>query len=285
MSAERNSEIRQLVLAKSIYLHGCNHASCKDSVSRMLAIHHFDNAIEMVLKCAAGKQGLTPERRHFYFEELLEKVSDLPLKNQVKDLHQARNIVQHQGDIPSVESVIKYQGYTEDFLRGVCSGFGVLYEELSLSGLLERESLREPLLKAEQAFERGEFRECIELCDGALMAAVFEDTDLFRNAGALTSYWGASKELEQVLSTDYAEKYKEKEYYNLVRDFRGAILRLGQATTTMQFLGEYRMQFLKHRRIAEATEDASDEELRGNAAFCLSFVINLFLKWQEEGVL
>ena len=111
MGRESNLEIRQLVLAKSLYLHGCGHASCKDSVSRMLAIHHFENAVEIVLKCVAAKQGITPEKKYFYFEELLDKVSDLPLKEQVRGLHYVRNIVQHQGDIPSVESVIKYQGY------------------------------------------------------------------------------------------------------------------------------------------------------------------------------
>lgn len=285
MGRESNSEIRQLVLAKSLYLHGCSHASCKDSVSRMLAIHHFDNAVEMVLKCMAAKRGITPEKRYFYFEELLDKVSDLPLKEQVRGLHQVRNIVQHQGDIPSVESVIKYQGYTEDFFREVCTRvFNVSYEELHLSELVESEPLREQLLKAEQAFGRGEFRECIELCDDALIAAVFEEADLFYTAGVLTGYWGASEELRRVLSDDYPEKYREKDYYELVKELRGAIVQWGQATTGMQFLGEYRMDFLKHRRMVETSADASDEQLRGNAEFCLSFVTNLVLKWQEEGI-
>jgi len=286
MSRESNSELRQMVLAKSLYLHGCSHASCKDSVSRMLAIHHFDNAVEIVLKCMAAKQGITPEKKYFYFEELLDKVSDLPLKEQVKGLHQVRNIVQHQGDIPSVESVIKYQGYTEDFFKEVCiQAFNVSYGELYLSELVESEPLREQLLKAEQAFGRGEFRECIELCDDALIAAVFEEADLFYTAGMLTGYWGASEELRRVLSDDYPEKYREKDYYELVKELRGAIVQWGQATTGMQFLGEYRMGFLKHRRIVETSADASDEQLRGNAEFCLSFVTNLILKWQEEGVL
>ncbi|MBF8303207.1 MAG: hypothetical protein HW396_1488 [Candidatus Dadabacteria bacterium] len=59
------SEIRRLVLAKKLYLHGCGHASAKDEVSRMLAIHNFDNAVEIVLKCVATKQELKPAGKYF----------------------------------------------------------------------------------------------------------------------------------------------------------------------------------------------------------------------------
>lgn len=285
MSEERNSEIRRLVLAKGLYLHGCSHASCTDSVSRMLAIHHFDNAIEMVLKCVATKQGIIPKRQYFSFEELLKRIGDLPLKEQVRGLHQVRNIVQHQGDIPSVESVIKYKGYAEDFFREVCSQeFNVSYEQLHLSALVEGEALGEQLLRAEQALETGDLKRCIELCDDVLISAIFDEADLFIAAGLLTGYWGASEELRTVLSNNYLERYREKEYYDLARELRGAVLQWGQATTGMQFLGEYRMDFLKHRLIVKTLEDLSGKELGESAEFCLSFVTSLILKWQEEGV-
>ena len=285
MSANRSSEIRQLVLAKSLYLHGCSHASCKDNVSRMLAIHHFDNAIEMVLKCVAAKRGVTPREKHFYFEELLQKVDDVPLREQVRGLHQVRNIVQHQGDIPSVESVVKHKGYTEDFFREVCSQvFNISYEQLHLSELVESEPLREGLLKAEQAFENGDFKQCIALCDDMLISATFDEADLFYLAEVLTGYWGAAEELRMVLNEDYLQKYREKDYYDLARELRGAILQWGQAATGMQFLGEYRVDFLKHRQIVETSEDLSGKELKDSAEFCLSFVTGLILKWQEEGV-
>mgnify|MGYP000128211563 CR=1 FL=1 len=285
MGKESNLEIRQLVLAKCLYLHGCDHASRKDSVSRMLAIHHFDNAVEIVLKCVAVKQGIKPEKKYFYFEELLDKIKELPLKEQMRGLHNLRNIIQHQGDIPSAESVIKYQGYTMDFFKEVCHQFfNISYEELYLSDLIEKERLRETLLKAEQAFGKEEFIECIELCDDALIAAVFEETDIFGAAGMLTGYWGASEGLKRVLSDDYLERYREKEYYEPVKDLREAIIRLGQAVTTMQFLDEYRVDFLRFRQIIETPADAFDEQLREKAEFCLRFVTNLILKWQEEGL-
>lgn len=282
---QNTSEIKRLVLAKALYLHGCAHAFRSDSVSRMLAIHHFDNAIEIILKTLATRKRVGPERQYFNFPELLKKIVDLPLKEQLSDLHSARNNIQHQGDIPSIESVIKYKGYTEDFFREVCyDQFNISYERLFLSQLIDNQALRSKAIKAEEAFERQEHKLCIVQCDEVLLSAVFEEADLFSSAGELTGYWGASDELRAVLRENYAEKYKGKDFYDLARELRGAILQWGQAATGMQFLDEYRMDFLKHRQMVKALDDLSDSELRDNAEFSLNFVTGLILKWQEQGV-
>ncbi len=283
MKKKKNSEIRRLVLAKKLYLHGCIHVSTKDKVSRMLSIHHFDNAIEIVLKCVATKQGLKSERKYFHFWELLKKIKDLPLKEQIRDLHEIRNIIQHQGDIPSMESVIKYKGYVEDFFKRVCSEiFDVSYEKLYLSELIENKKLKEKVSEAEAAFEKGGYKRCIELCDDALTSTTFEEADIFRIAGMLTGYWGASEELKMVISKDYPEKYKGKDFFELAKELSKALLQLGQAATGMQFLNEYKMDFLKHRRIRETLGNLSDNELRESAESSLHFITNLILKWQEE---
>lgn len=280
--SEDGSEIKRLVLAKSLYLHGCTHATNKDNVSRMVAIHHFDNAIEMVLKCAVAKKDKKPER---YFEGLLGQVRDLTLSEQMRKLHRLRNDVQHAGDIPSVDSVIKYKGYAEDFFREVCDKiFGFSYDELFLSELIGNENLREQVRKAEEAFEKGEFERCVKLCDDAFISATFEEADIFFKAGVLTGYWGASEELKTVLEEDYPEKFRDKEYYNLAKELCGAIKQWGQATTGMQFLDEYRVDFIKYRQIVESTEEFTEEKLKDHAQFCLNFVTSVVLKWQAEGL-
>lgn len=282
---QNTSEIKRLVLAKALYLHGCAHAFRGDSVSRMLAIHHFDNAIEIILKTLATRKRVRPNKQYFDFPELLKKIVDLPLKEQLRDLHSVRNNIQHQGDIPSIESVIKYKGYTEDFLREICNDqFNISYEQLFLSQLIDSEALRSQAIKAEEAFEKQEYKLCIEQCDEVLLSTVFEKADVFFAAGELTGCWGASDELRAVLRENYAEKYKGEDFYDLARELRGAILQWGQAATSMQFLDEYRMDFLKHRQMVKALDELSDSELRDNAELSLNFVIGLILKWQEQGV-
>jgi hypothetical protein len=283
---EKGSEIRRLMLAKSLYLHGYVHASTADSISRMVAIHHFDNAIEIVLKSIATKRDLRSKKKYVYFEGLLDNIPSLPLKDQMRGLHRLRNSIQHGADIPSMESVVKYKAYTEDFFRTVCDEIlNIPYDELFLSDLIENENLRNQVREAEEAFERGKFKRCIELCDDALISATFDEADIFYSAGELTGYWGASEELRAVLRADYPERYREEGCcYELAKELRGAIVQWGQATTGMQFLDEYRADFLKHRRIVETLGELSEEELRDNAEFCLNFAMNLILKWQEEGI-
>ena len=116
------------------------------------------------------------------------------------------------------------------------------------------------------------------------MSATLMKRTFSRNAGLLTGYWGASEEMRTVLKQDYLEKYRQKDFFELAKELRGALIQWGQATTGMQFLDEYRMEFLKHRRIVEALKDLPDEELKRSAELSLNFVTSLILKWQEEGL-
>jgi len=82
------SEIKRLVLAKGIYRHGCWHAMNKDEISRILAVHHFDFAVEIVLRCLATKyKVLKSPRQELTFkklwEEIVKKGAILPLEEQI----------------------------------------------------------------------------------------------------------------------------------------------------------------------------------------------------------
>ena len=284
---KKNNLIKRLVLAKKLYLHGCYHAKEIDQISRMLAIHHFDNAVEIVLKCIATKQGIEPERKYFSFEELLDKIKDLPLKEEIRNLHSLRNHVQHSGDVPSIEPVIKYKGYVEDFFRKVCERFFPLpYEELRLASLIENENLKEKVTSAEEAFEKERYRECIELCNNAFIAAVNEEFDLPYKAGLLTGLWGGAEDLAKVIDENYAKKYqREPLLYELAKDLSKAIRQLGKGVSTMQFLDEYKMDFLNHMETVKNLTVIPESELKDRALLSLNFITDVILKWQEEGIL
>ena len=150
--------------------------------------------------------------------------------------------------------------------------------------MIGNKRLKEQVRIADEAFGKGEFKKCIELCDDAFMSATFEEADVFYSAGMLTGYWGASEELKKVLREEYPEKYRDTDRYDLAHELRGAIIQWGQAATGMQFLEEYRMDFLRYRRIAETAEQLSADELKDGAQFCLHFVTSVILKWQEQGL-
>ncbi|MCI0330164.1 MAG: hypothetical protein L0196_04335 [candidate division Zixibacteria bacterium] len=257
----------------------------------MLAILNFDYSVEMILKCVATTHNIISSARGDYkfkdlWDEIVKKGLILPLKGQIFALHELRNIVQHQGSIPSIEDVSKNKTYTQDFIGSVCSEIMNLpFEKLYLSVLIKNEKLRTKILDAEKALDKQELKKCIKLCEEALKLAFFEESDVFELAGELTGYLGASKELKKVISNNYPEQYKEKDYYLPTRDLSRALLQLGQGVASMQFLDEYRIDFLKHRRAFETLNNLSDKELQSFAESSLSFITNLFLKWQEDEIL
>lgn len=251
----------------------------------MLAIHHFDQAVEMTLKCVATKRQIKPRKKFFTFNELVKNLVDLPLIKQMESLHEVRNIIQHQGDIPDEETVIKYKGYTQEFLKEVVKNeFGISFDELSLASLIEDEELRKTIQKAEEYFKKGEYQKCIEQTLEVL-TKVIDTADIFGKAGVLTAYFGASDELKRIISKDYPKKYTGKEIQTLAGDVSKAMLQLGQASTSMQFLGEYKGRFLKFVQLIENLSAIPKDELKEKAQFSLNFVIELLLKWQEEGLL
>ena len=101
----------------------------------------------------------------------------------------------------------------------------------------------------------------------------------------LTAYFGAAEELKRVISEDYAERYRGKEFYPLAKDLSKAIVQLGQAATSMQFLDRFRSSFLRFMELMNNLETIAETDLKEKARLALNFVIELILKWQEEGLL
>ena len=173
-------EIKRLILAKGVYLHGCVHAMNKDEMSRLLAVHHFDFAVEMILKSLATKYGvLDSARKEFRFKdlwnEIVRKNVNLPFRQQIFDLRDVRNLAQHAGVVPPYEEVIKFKGYVEDFLRSVVkSEFGIDFDKLTIAELIENEKIKQTMIEAEQALSKKNYRECISKCADALIDASFD---------------------------------------------------------------------------------------------------------------
>jgi len=283
------TDLRILVLAKAMYMRGCVFADDKDEISRMLAIHTFDNTAEVVLRLLAKVKNITPEktRGRWEFHDLLRKVCDEEVfKDQIDALHQQRNRVHHAGDIPAIETIAKYRTHTEDFIKNVCKKeFGISYKELSLASLITHTELQDLYKKAEWSFEQKKYKESIEFSEEVFHKTVFDIADIFSKAGTLTGYFKGGNELSEIIKENYAEKYKDKEHYGLAKELSKAVLQLGQAATTMQFLDEYRVDFLEHRKRVENLEQIPKENLKDESMRSLRFVLNIILKWQGENIL
>ena len=161
--------LKRLLFAKRLFIHGTSHSQNNTELDRFMAIHHFDNSIELFLKIIATKEGISSSSRNdFEFKKLWDEVRtslesktppyNLPLKGQIFSLHDARNLAQHQGDAPTHETVIKYQGYTRDFfLQSFKEIFDIEYDKLYASLLIKEMKIRGSLIEAEQKMELNDY--------------------------------------------------------------------------------------------------------------------------------
>src|SRR3989338_2357688 len=95
------TDLKILALVKAMYKRGCTFAKNKDEISRMLVIHTFDNAVEMILKLLLKIEGTKPikNKKDFGFHDLIDAVyKDGALKIQIEGLHEQRNRIHHHTD-------------------------------------------------------------------------------------------------------------------------------------------------------------------------------------------
>jgi hypothetical protein len=180
-----------------------------------------------------------------------------------------------------------FKRYIEDFLKEVTEKeFGLPFDKISLVQLIENIKLRRTIQKAEKSFGDGRYKRCIDLCKKAFGDA-FDATNVSKKAGILTGYFAAvaeehQNELIKIINKSYLKKYKQKEIRILAKELGEAVLQIAQASTVMQFLDEYKSDFIKFISIDIKT--IPSKQHKDYAQFSLDFVISLILKWQNDGL-
>lgn len=169
---------RRLLYVKRLYLHGHEHISLDTEFDRMIAIHHLDNAVELLLKCVATQYNISFKRPvRVVFSDLWGTVDQsvpLPKKAEMFRLHDLRCDVQHWGTSPfSSEAARRFDVYVLDFLENVVEQvFGMTFDELYMASLLEDGILKKLLTSAEKGFEERDYQRCMEFADAALHRAL-----------------------------------------------------------------------------------------------------------------
>jgi hypothetical protein len=282
------NDLSRLVLTKMMYMHGLYHASLRDQMSRTLSILHFDSANEIVLRLLADKSGDRYNEDSFgsYLASARKVVSGtkaLPSESEITELHKVRNRVQHGALTVDASTVDRFKKSTERFLSTVihCT-FGKTVIDISLAELIHDAELRNLIKKAELDLDRRMFRKSIETSEEVLKEATFEH--VFGKAGSLTGYMGANVFKKMIARAEYVKPFRGQTK-KLASDVSEAIVKLGRIVTSMQFLDNYRGDFIRHRERIDNLEKLSGSELKEGAASSLDFVTNLVIKWQLEGIL
>lgn len=151
---------KRLLLAKEFFLNAVELARNGDALSKMMAIHNFHNSVEITSKSILLKYKIRTEKTlNIDFESILNEIDrheefkskglKLPYRQEVRNLTQLRNLVQHQAYEPESKSMNDWILYVGSFLENTFQNyFDVKIDEVNRLFFINNENLKKLLEKA-----------------------------------------------------------------------------------------------------------------------------------------
>lgn len=172
MSSPSLFTVRRLLLSKQMFFQALRLRMDGSDISRMMACHHLDMAIELSLKTILTYLNPTSKVHNKLFPDLWKeadqacqtlKKSKLPYETDIKRVHDSRNKVQHDGSIPSTMDLIHFETSVKDFLDKLFTDvFSKNLEEIFLSDVIQDLQIKEFMKEAEYFLSTDEFDLSIE---------------------------------------------------------------------------------------------------------------------------
>ena len=206
----------RLVLVKHVLRKVRVTARAADPLSRIMAIQLSDFAIETLMKTAIQSKGrpsdylgppggystsLKQLRKEKYrhdapfprvFDELVaiyhDPVKEIPTDSppyraEISQIHEARNTAQHEGVVPSIESVESALATAEAFVSAILRDvFRLSLKEVSLPSLVRNVPIRMWLERAEGSLEAQDYGEALTQAANAFHIALDVETETVRQA-------------------------------------------------------------------------------------------------------
>ena len=166
--------LRRLAYSKIILLHGNAHSRKPTSIDNSVSILHFDNSIETFLYSILEFFGQTS--KEYRFPDLVNQVVEL-LRNKdynnedikeiinpigIKNMHKARNTIQHHGILINSKEIIRYRNLSNKVASNITKNiFKIEFSKISLSNLVENDKIREYLKESEKYLGVGDYKNSI----------------------------------------------------------------------------------------------------------------------------
>lgn len=285
----------RLLLSKQLYLHALDHSGKAGAINKMIAVHNFHNAIEIALRAIFLHYEIRAEKQlNIEFEVMLNEIDNypqfkdqgikLPYRQELRNLNQLRNLVQHHAVEPPSTTMDDWRVFTRRFLEQACQTyFGLDFNSLSPLSMVQDSELKELLNLSLSSIQEGEFKRSLALAKVAFEWAGKSMIDFLPDEGFLNTFFITShiSELLGELKTPLealAEKSRRAKYYaallssgvNLV-DYK----RFESVTPFIQFtIGPY-------VDIQWGNREEPDEKI---AQWTRDFVVATIVQWQTLGL-
>lgn len=297
--------LRRLVYVKRLYLHGVEHAGNATQTDLALSILNFDNAIEMLFHIIIEFLGFTTKEKRFhnlfndvksYLKKKRPRVefSKLLHEKELKDLHSARNNVQHHGLIPGPDDVQRFQALTETVITSLVREiFGIDLKDISLGWLIRDELVRQLYMEADEAYLSRDYTKALTLCIAAFETAKNEEQNRIYGSGLTFARPSINEQEKQTvkdllryidllrdeieivkLRLDYKkyQKYRDiapdtsPSFRIMIAPFPNAKLRIIDSASQL---------------VSESFREDTPENQKRDVEFCLGFTIESILCWES----
>ena len=292
--------LRRLLYSKALLLHGSKHAEENTSIDAVLAILHFDNSTEMLMNTILEYFG-APYKRERYFHELIEAVITVVKKEnnainadkllkviELKNLHNARNTIQHNGIIPALDEVRRYRILTHNIVEGVMFElFDLPFRDVSLGSLIKDKEIRDLYIDADNAYQETKYKKTIIRCIVAFESAKKKEQVRIYGSGILMGkYMITGKIPENVekyldIIIEELEILKLRLDYKKYQKYRDLCPDLRPLFNISQNDAISKIEEIVNKRITILATALDTAVLKECARFYLDFAIDSILRWES----
>lgn len=294
---------RRLLLSKEIYLHGLGHSRADSPLDKMIAIHNFHNALEIALRSIFLHHEIRLEKQlNIDFESMLNEIDShevfrqknikLPYRQELRNLNQIRNMVQHHAVEPESSTLDDWRVFTNRFLiKAFKTYFNIEFDEITSTDFIECEGLKRLLLAGYRLHKNNQYLESIIAAKLAFIYASYSIRRFLPSDGLNSDFFAISSisselhqlnsrlshKIEDVIRKIY-EKITESQQYSaiissgvLFSDYK----RYERLTPSVKLTldGSYVVQM--------GANFNPDSE---SSSWVLSFVEQAIIKWQLAGI-
>ncbi len=162
------TSLRRLAIAKQMYMEGVFFTSRPTQSNLIQSIIDFDFCVESVIKAVLldyniplnfSKAGF----KHFdtLYSDLKVNYKNEALLREIDSLHQLRNRVQHDAEIPSMDAAKRYETSVKLFFEDICSDIyknAMTFDSISLALFIESEVEKVILSSMEERLSKKDFK-------------------------------------------------------------------------------------------------------------------------------
>lgn len=298
MSAQRSAIVsRRLLLAKQFYFHAVEQQRASDSLNRLIAIHNFHIAVEILLKAILLEYGIRSEKTlNIDFEQMLADIDNhppfkvaqtrLPLRQELRNLNQQRNLAQHHIVEPPSSALDDCRFFVREFLTHCFqSYFGFSFETISRADLIADVRLRELVQRAQASLASGDVDDSVCASSAAFQYAVSVLVDVLPSEGLNSSFFIESalrnRGVDLSPISDAIHKTHER-----IRESELFAATIGSGIS-LACLNRFRKS-VPHTTLAMGGHPwfhgRQEPYTSEDALYALEFVIDAIIKWQSQGL-